>query len=118
MLFRAAATALVACAAHAAAEPAAQPYKLATMPLLARRDTLGYQPEEKVCGAGNSCDEACGAGFQQCGSSDAAIHCFNPEAAQSCCGDVNGSKSFHPLVHVSVLDISPCHLSTSRLAPK
>lgn len=94
MLFRSATSvAILACATSAAAEP--QPYKLAVMAVpglsLSRRDTLGYQPEETVCGDGNTCAEACGAGFSQCASHDAAIHCYNPEADQACCGDGTGS---------------------------
>jgi hypothetical protein len=95
MLFRAAASvALVACVSHAAAEP--KPYKLAVMPVLGmslmRRDTSGYQPEETQCHEGNTCAEACGDGFTQCPSTDDAIHCFNPAAAQSCCSDGSGNS--------------------------
>ena len=98
MLFRSATSvAILACAASAAANP--QPYRLAVMPVsglgLSRRDTLGYQPEEQDCGDGNTCAEACGAGFAQCPSEDDAIHCFNPEAAQLCCTDGSGSMFPH-----------------------
>lgn len=94
MFFRTVASiAFLAVTASASAKP--QPYKLAMMPVagmsLVRRDTSGYIPEETVCGDGNTCDEACGAGYTQCASNDAAIHCFNPEAQQSCCTDGTGS---------------------------
>jgi hypothetical protein len=95
MLFRTATSAaILAFAASASAKP--QPYKLAVMPLsglsLARRDTNGYIPEETVCGDGNTCAEACGGGFTQCASNDAATHCFNPEAGQACCSDGTGNS--------------------------
>ncbi|KAK4948733.1 hypothetical protein LTR10_012738 [Elasticomyces elasticus] len=32
------------------------------------------------CGTGNTCAEACGAGFEQCGSSP--DHCYNPTAGE------------------------------------
>jgi len=95
MLFRiATSVALLAAATNVAAEP--RPYKLAVMPLtglsLARRDTSGYIPEETVCGEGNTCAEACGGGYTQCTSNDAATHCFNPEAGQNCCTDGTGNS--------------------------
>jgi hypothetical protein len=97
MFFRTAVSvAVLAASASATASP--HPYKLAVMPLpglsLSRRDTFGYQPEETVCGDGNTCAEACGAGFTQCPSNDASIHCYNAEAAQNCCSDGTGSKCF------------------------
>ncbi|ROT40582.1 hypothetical protein SODALDRAFT_356597 [Sodiomyces alkalinus F11] len=58
-----------------------------------RRQDDGYQPEDEVCsGAGNTCAEACGAGYEQCSSSDSAIHCFNPADEESCCSTGSGSK--------------------------
>lgn len=101
MLFRSATSvAILACAASAAAKP--QPYKLAVMPMpglsLLRRETPGYQPEETTCHDGSTCSEACGAGYTQCASNDAAIHCFNPEAAQSCCHDGTGSMYRRELI--------------------
>lgn len=71
----------------------AQPYRLAVMPGLSlmRRETLGYSPETTKCGAGNTCAEACGAGFAECPSNDGVSHCFNPEAKQNCCQDGSGS---------------------------
>lgn len=95
MHFRTAASAaILACAAHAIAEP--QPYKLAVMPVLgmslSRRDTNGYQPEQSVCGDGDTCSEACGAGYTECAAVDDSIHCFNPEAKQQCCQDGTGNS--------------------------
>jgi hypothetical protein len=95
MHFRTAASAaILACAAHASAEP--KPYKLAMMPVLgmglSRRDTNGYQPEQTVCGDGDTCAEACGAGYTECGAVDDSIHCFNPDVKQACCNDGTGSK--------------------------
>jgi len=95
MLFRSATSvAVLACAASAAAKP--QPYKLAVMAVpglsLSRRDTLGYQPDVTECGDGNTCAEACGAGYDQCKSEDNLVHCFNPEAGQSCCNDDTGNS--------------------------
>lgn len=71
-----------------------QPYKLATGPLLslARRDTYGYQPEQSVCGAGSTCAEACGSGYEACASDDGNTHCYNPGDNQSCCRDGSGSE--------------------------
>jgi hypothetical protein len=95
MHFRTAASAaILACAAHASAEP--QPYKLAMMPVLglslSRRDTNGYQPEQSVCGDGNTCAEACGQGYEQCAALDESVHCFNPLAKQKCCQDGTGNS--------------------------
>lgn len=101
MHFRAVAfAALWASASHVAAQAPKLPYKLdkvALMPVLgmslARRDTNGYQPEQTVCGDGNTCAEACGEGFTTCPSNDDSTHCYNPTADQSCCTDGTGSKS-------------------------
>ncbi|KAK3187388.1 hypothetical protein K4F52_003733 [Lecanicillium sp. MT-2017a] len=84
--------AIVAGATLVAAE--AQPYRLAVMPGLSlmRRDSPGYQPEKTKCGDGDTCAEACGAGFEQCASDDGVAHCFNPTAKQSCCQDGSGSS--------------------------
>ncbi|KFA48144.1 hypothetical protein S40293_08885 [Stachybotrys chartarum IBT 40293] len=95
MLVRAVASvALLACAVNASAQP--KPYRLAMMPVLGmslvRRDTSGYQPEQTVCGEGDTCAEACGAGFAECASTNDAVHCFNPEAQQQCCTDGTGNS--------------------------
>jgi hypothetical protein len=99
MLFRLATT-MALLAAHAAAD--SQPYKLVTGPVLgislARRDTYGYQPEQSVCGSGSTCAEACGSGYEACGSNDGNTHCFSPADNQSCCGDGTGSE----------FSLSPC----------
>ncbi|KAM0328122.1 hypothetical protein ACHAQA_005525 [Verticillium albo-atrum] len=58
-----------------------------------RRQSDGYQPEDEVCaGEGSTCAEACGSGYLQCSSSDSAVHCFNPEASESCCSTGTGSS--------------------------
>ncbi|KAH7165485.1 hypothetical protein EDB81DRAFT_254896 [Dactylonectria macrodidyma] len=95
MLFSSAASiALVAFASNVAAEP--KPYKLVSAPVLglslARRDTNGYQPEQTVCGDGNTCAEACGEGYETCPSTDDSTHCFNPANAQICCSDGSGNS--------------------------
>jgi len=60
---------------------------------LQRRDSGEYQPSETQCGSGSTCAEACGKGFEQCGSKDDLVHCFNPTVGQQCCqGASNGSK--------------------------
>jgi hypothetical protein len=97
MLFRS--VAVVAFAAQALAyqeEP--MPYKPAIMKMslrqlgLVRRDD-GYVPEQTQCGDGNTCAEACGAGYDICPSDGTAIHCFNPTASETCCPDGTGSMS-------------------------
>jgi hypothetical protein len=72
----------------------AQPYRLAAIPgmSLMRRDTMGYQPEQTKCGEGNTCAEACGAGFDQCPSEDGLAHCFNAAAKQNCCQNGSGQS--------------------------
>ncbi|KAM0431903.1 hypothetical protein ACHAPT_005156 [Fusarium lateritium] len=85
---------LLACAANAAADP--QPYKLVKAPLdglsLARRSTPGYQPEQSVCGDGETCAEACGQGYETCPSNDDSTHCYNPAVKQTCCSDGTGNS--------------------------
>ncbi|GJN66802.1 prp 4 CRoW domain-containing protein [Purpureocillium lilacinum] len=97
MHFLASVTVLAASIAGAAASPQKmQPYRLAVMPLpgqsLQRRDTNGYVPETTQCGKGNTCAEACGAGYDQCTTSDNVAHCFNPAAGDSCCTDGSGNS--------------------------
>lgn len=84
------AAAVLAFAANVAAEP--QPF-LAVMPGLSlmRRDTNGYTPDVTKCGNGDTCAQACGAGFAQCPSEDKVAHCFNPTAKQACCLDGSGN---------------------------
>lgn len=58
------------------------------------RQTDGYQPEDEICGGeGSTCAEACGTGYEQCSSSDEAVHCFNPADGESCCASGDGSES-------------------------
>ncbi|KAK1771669.1 hypothetical protein QBC33DRAFT_554831 [Phialemonium atrogriseum] len=93
----ASALAVLAFAAHASASEA-MPYKpLMRMSvrqmfgLVRRQDDAGYQPTQAVCGTGNTCAEACGAGYEACSSSDEMVHCFNP-GAQTCCPDASGNS--------------------------
>lgn len=92
------ALAVLALAAHVgASEP--MPYK----PLMKmsihqmfgfgrRQDGSGYQPTQSVCGAGATCAEACGAGYTTCASTDSTVHCYNPDAKQTCCPDGTGNS--------------------------
>ncbi|OLN97474.1 putative secreted protein [Colletotrichum chlorophyti] len=58
-----------------------------------RRSDNGYQPEDEVCSkGGNTCAEACGSGYQQCKSTDQAVHCYNPAAGETCCSTNNGNS--------------------------
>lgn len=110
MYFRTAASvALLACATHVAAEP--KPYKMAMMPIhgmsLVRRDTNGYEPEQTICGSGDTCAEACGSGYTECPSNDDSIHCYNPEAKQACCADGTGSMFLRSLLpFLSLWDVN------------
>jgi hypothetical protein len=94
-----AALAAIAFAANAAAEP--MPYKPTMVKtstralfggILRRQDQPGYQPEETMCGDGNTCEEACGAGYQTCASVDSQVHCFNPTVGELCCPDESGNS--------------------------
>ncbi|KAH6632670.1 hypothetical protein F5144DRAFT_621383 [Chaetomium tenue] len=93
-----AAFAALAFAANVAAEP--MPYrptmmKTSTRALfgIARREEQpGYQPEEAMCNDGNTCEEACGAGYQTCSSTDSQVHCFNPTVGELCCPDQSGNS--------------------------
>ncbi|KAI1776899.1 hypothetical protein F4818DRAFT_362433 [Hypoxylon cercidicola] len=91
--------AALALASQAAAEPLRQPYKLklSRMPVnslfgLSRRQSEGYSPEQQFCGAGDTCAEACGKGFEQCSSNDGTVHCFNEAAKQTCCPGLTGDS--------------------------
>jgi hypothetical protein len=98
MLFRTIASiALLASASNAASQSQVQPYKLIKAPVeglsFGRRSTPGYQPDQSVCGGGgDTCADACGAGFESCPSEDNQTHCFNPKAKQSCCFDGTGNS--------------------------
>lgn len=52
---------------------------------LSARQTNGYTPEQTFCGAGDTCEAACGAGYRTCKSNDDLDHCYNPSAGESCC---------------------------------
>ncbi|ORY65328.1 uncharacterized protein BCR38DRAFT_340913 [Pseudomassariella vexata] len=97
MLFHAS-LAVTALAGLAAAEPVPQPYKLNVIKMSVRdifgleRRQDGYQPSQTFCGTGLTCTDACGAGFEQCDSTDATIHCFDPTAKQTCCGTGTGDS--------------------------
>lgn len=96
------ALAALALAAQAVAEPIIRtPYRANKVHktsvrqlfgVVRRQDNPGYQPEQTVCGSGNTCSEACGAGFETCASRDDSVHCYNPAAAQICCPNASGSK--------------------------
>lgn len=101
MLFRS--VAILALAAQTLARDAEQPYRPALMKMsprqlgLAPRDTAdGYIPEQTVCNDGDTCAQACGAGYQECTSSDAAVHCYNPAAKETCCPNGSGSELRKP----------------------
>ncbi|TDZ40598.1 putative secreted protein [Colletotrichum spinosum] len=58
-----------------------------------RRADNGYQPADEVCSkGGNTCAEACGSGYQQCKSTDQAVHCYNPAAGETCCSTNSGNS--------------------------
>lgn len=76
--------AILALAATAAAENI-KFTRAAPGQLLRRQDDGGYEPEIRECGDGNTCAEACGAGYEQCDSTDTTNHCFNPAAGETCC---------------------------------
>lgn len=94
------ASSLFVAGALAAAEPA--PYKLGAVNknnlfgVVRRQEatqTAGYQPTETSCGLGDTCAIACGAGFEQCASTDQSVrHCYNPTIGDICCPDLSGSK--------------------------
>ncbi|KAJ4357129.1 hypothetical protein N0V85_009515 [Neurospora sp. IMI 360204] len=97
------ALAALALAAQAVAEPIRMqvPYKANKVHktsvrqlfgVVRRQDNPGYQPEQTVCGTGNTCSEACGAGFETCASKDDSVHCYNAGAAQICCPNASGSS--------------------------
>lgn len=93
-----AALAALTFAANVAAEPT--PYQPSMMKAssrslfgVVRRQELGYQPEQAVCGAGTTCEQACGAGYTTCSSADSQVHCFNPAAGEVCCPNKSGGKS-------------------------
>ncbi|TGJ76837.1 hypothetical protein E0Z10_g10803 [Xylaria hypoxylon] len=81
------------------AEPSREPYqpKLARMSTrnifgLHRRDMEGYSPTEQLCGAGDTCAEACGKGFGRCASKDGVPHCYNQLKKETCCPNGSGDS--------------------------
>ncbi|XXG98507.1 hypothetical protein Hte_004831 [Hypoxylon texense] len=91
--------AALALAGQAVAEPLRQPYKLKLSKMsvnsifgLSRRQSEGYAPEQQFCGAGDTCAEACGKGFEQCSSNDGVVHCFNKSGKQTCCPGLTGDS--------------------------
>ncbi|KAJ0386279.1 hypothetical protein COL922a_004667 [Colletotrichum nupharicola] len=58
-----------------------------------RRADSAYQPADEVCSkGGNTCAEACGTGYEQCKSTDSAVHCYNPAAGETCCSTNSGNS--------------------------
>jgi hypothetical protein len=64
--------------------------------MLARGEAIakrqGYTPEQRSCGRGSTCQDACGPSYVQCPSTDNRIHCHNPSTGTHCCTDGTGSK--------------------------
>ncbi|KAK6079694.1 hypothetical protein SCUP515_03950 [Seiridium cupressi] len=57
-----------------------------------RQEDAGYQPDTTLCGTGTTCAEACGAGFEQCASSDEEVHCYDAGSQQTCCPNNSGDS--------------------------
>jgi len=55
--------------------------------LRARQDE-GYYPDTTDCGDGATCQEACGAQYEEC--SGATPICYDPTVGQKCCNDGTG----------------------------
>lgn len=53
----------------------------------------GYRPTSggSCSGSGDTCEQACGAGWQQCASSDDSTHCYDSKQSH-CCNDMSGCK--------------------------
>ncbi|KAL2166475.1 hypothetical protein VTG60DRAFT_2735 [Thermothelomyces hinnuleus] len=85
-------------AANVAAEP--MPYKPTLMRtstralfgIARRQDDSGYQPEPVKCNNGDTCAEACGAGYETCVSNDDLTHCYNPTVGEICCPNQSGGS--------------------------
>ncbi|KAK4125967.1 hypothetical protein N657DRAFT_670121 [Parathielavia appendiculata] len=92
--------AAIAALTFAANVAAMKPYKPSMMKtserelfgVVRRQDTPGYQPGQAMCGAGATCEEACGAGYTTCASTDNQVHCFNPTVGEVCCPDKSGNS--------------------------
>ncbi|ETS83157.1 hypothetical protein PFICI_05033 [Pestalotiopsis fici W106-1] len=97
MLFSAIAFAALAGQA-VVAEGVKKPYKpqMAKMSvkdvLMGRQAGAGYYPDSTACGTGDTCAEACGAGYEQCYSTDDLIHCYDLANAQTCCPNSSGDS--------------------------
>lgn len=91
---------------------------------LMRRADDGYQPADEVCNkGGNTCAEACGTGYEQCKSTDQAVHCFNPAAGETCCSTTTGSELMSRILPADCImntntsqQTPACHLSTAPTA--
>lgn len=87
---------LLAATVLATASP--RPYKLGTTSFnkalgLSKRQDSGYQPTQNFCGSGDTCAEACGAGYITCDSTvDEGSHCFNPDQGETCCPNLSGGE--------------------------
>ncbi|PSN64102.1 hypothetical protein BS50DRAFT_500200 [Corynespora cassiicola Philippines] len=51
----------------------------------------GYYPSTSYCGQGETCQEACGAQYEQC-PSESGIYCFDPTVGDHCCRDGTGNS--------------------------
>lgn len=81
---------LLAAPLLAAAE--AQPYLRRAMGAdeifgLSKRQTSGYEPGSTTCSGSGTCAEACGAGYETCGTD----FCYLP-ASQVCCSATSGKQ--------------------------
>lgn len=92
--------ALVALAAAASAEELR--FTRISPPGLSRRDDAAsaYSPEETECGAGDTCAEACGSGFEECESSAGVSSCYNPQAGETCCSEIGLGSMFYPFFSI------------------
>jgi len=63
--------------------------------MLARGDVIakrqGYVPQQRTCGSGRTCQEACGPNHVQCPSTDSRTHCHDPTTGTHCCLDGTGN---------------------------
>jgi hypothetical protein len=64
----------------------------------------GYYPTTSSCGTGDTCEEACGEGYETCPSQGSGLYCYNPTVGATCCPDGTGSmysllSSVHEQTH-------------------
>ncbi|KAI0910097.1 hypothetical protein F4823DRAFT_591682 [Ustulina deusta] len=90
---------VVGLASRVLAGPSHEPYhpslaRMSTRDIIGlhRRDAEGYSPTEQLCGAGDTCADACGKGFKQCRSKDSLTHCYNSLKKQTCCPNGSGDS--------------------------